>query len=361
MAPSSTPGWSGAVRYPGCGSSAGTLNLRAARRRSGPPGRASRPGRAGGGRRARRRGAGGSPPERGSAARRRRHRSRRGSPRSRTASGASNVIVAARLASGHASRIGGSPMSTQVASRFSGIGARARRSHGPSTGTGSGSVARFERWTRSAANATSSGFTHHGWKPIPAGIASSPRFVRSRSSRRTSPSTANRCSTSYGHGQPSPPARIRNVPSSTCCHGGLRDLAVDRRPVAEVDRQVELVTGQGGAPRLDPVAPRRHRVAAPEPRVVEVAADVRRRPDQVAAVVPEPVDPRPDVRQDLERDVVVAERDDGSGGSGAAGDARSRGDRHRPVRPEQERRQVGRQVRERAGRRGGARSRGAPP
>ena len=190
--------------------------------------------------------------------------------------GASNGHRRRDAASGQPSRIGGSPMSTQVASRSSGMTAepaavpRARR-----PAPAPGPVARFDAMDPlGRAIATRSGFGHHGWNPIPAGIGVVADGSSGRDrSRRTSPSTANRCSTSYGHGQPSPPPVIRNRPSL--------DVAATRRretwpwiavPSGKLTGRSSSSAGDVDRPGRDPVAPRRHRVAAPEPRVVEVAA-----------------------------------------------------------------------------------------
>ena len=63
-----------------------------------------------------------------------------------------------------------------------------------------------------------------------------------------------------------------------------------------------------------PVAPRRHRVAAPEIRVVDVARGVGRGPEQVVAADPDAMQPRPGVGQDLDLDRPAAtDRHDGSG------------------------------------------------
>src|SRR5262249_36418959 len=90
----------------------------------------------------------------------------------------------------------------------------------------------------------------------------------------------------------------------------LVDLTVDRGSVAEVCRQVDDAAGDLGRHGRQPVAPGSHGVAAPEPGIVEMQGGMGRGPEQVVAVQPEPVDAGPEVRQALEGEPPLTERDD---------------------------------------------------
>ena len=117
--------------------------------------------------------------------------------------------------------------------------------------------------------------------------------------------------TSYGHGQPVPrrPLRPGTRRPPVTCHGRCDDLAVDGRAIGEVGRQVHDAAERPRSVRADAVAPRRHDVGAPEPRI----GGVRGRDPAASAAGPapgaQPMDAGADVGEDDDLELVAAEDD----------------------------------------------------